>query len=179
VIAANRSVGNAGRALPGRTYRFGWGTGSRKLAGPALPASHLGRVDAVLLTHDHHADNLDDAGRALLPSAGVVVTTRSAVRRLGGHTRGLAPWQRTTLEAPSRPAIEVTGLCCTGRARPASNLHALRLARAVCRDEWHVRFQGGGSAATRFRYPTVQVDFGCLFIHTLLLRGLSLPVDAA
>ena len=32
-------------------------------------------IDAVLLTHDHHGDNLDDAGRALLPSAGAVVTT--------------------------------------------------------------------------------------------------------
>ena len=96
----------------GRTYRFGWGTGSRKLAGPAFPAWQLGRIDAVLLTHDHHADNLDDAGRALLPSAGVVVTTRSAARRLGGTARGLVPWQRTTLEARSLPTIEVTATPC-------------------------------------------------------------------
>ena len=27
-------------------------------------------LDAILLTHDHHDDNLDPAGRALLPSAG-------------------------------------------------------------------------------------------------------------
>ena len=97
---------------PGRTYRFGWGTGSRKLAGPAFPAWQLGRIDAVLLIHDHHADNLDDAGRALLPSAGVVVTTRSAARRLGGTARGLVPWQRTTLEARSLPTIEVTATPC-------------------------------------------------------------------
>lgn len=48
----------------------------------------LGPIDAVLLTHDHHADNLDDLGRALLPAAGVVVTTTSGARRLGGATRG-------------------------------------------------------------------------------------------
>jgi hypothetical protein len=37
---------------PGRKYRFGWGTGSVKLAGPSVPASELGRIDAILFTHD-------------------------------------------------------------------------------------------------------------------------------
>ena len=55
---------------PGRRYRFGWGTSSRKLAGPAVAADDIGPIDAVLLTHDHHADNLDDAGRALLADRG-------------------------------------------------------------------------------------------------------------
>ena len=54
---------------PGRTYAFGWGTRSRKLAGPASRPG-VGPIDAVLLSHDHHADNLDDAGRALLPAPG-------------------------------------------------------------------------------------------------------------
>ena len=35
---------------PGRSYRFGWGTGSRKTAGPAIAPEALGRIDAVLLT---------------------------------------------------------------------------------------------------------------------------------
>jgi len=59
---------------PGQKYSFGWGTGSVKLAGPAVAAGELGRIDAVLLTHDHHDDNLDPAGRALLPSADAIVT---------------------------------------------------------------------------------------------------------
>jgi L-ascorbate metabolism protein UlaG (beta-lactamase superfamily) len=97
---------------PGRRYAFGWGTSSRKLAGPAIAASDIGRIDAVLLTHDHHDDNLDAAGRALLPSAGVVVTTASGARRLGGGARGLTDWQATVLEAPGRPAIDVTATPC-------------------------------------------------------------------
>jgi L-ascorbate metabolism protein UlaG (beta-lactamase superfamily) len=97
---------------PGRSYRFGWGTGSRKLAGPAIPAAELAPIDAVLLSHDHHDDNLDAAGRALLPSAGVVVTTVSGARRLGGAARGLEPWATTRLEAPGRPAIEITATPC-------------------------------------------------------------------
>ena len=97
---------------PGRRYFFGWGTMSRKLVGPAIPAADLGSIDAVLLSHDHHGDNLDPAGRALLPSAGIVVTTVPGAGRLGGSARGLGPWQTTRLEAPGRPAIEITATPC-------------------------------------------------------------------
>ncbi|MBN1092404.1 MBL fold metallo-hydrolase [Blastococcus sp. TML/M2B] len=93
---------------PGRRYAFGWGTSSRKVAGPALPVEQVLPVDAVLLSHDHHADNLDDAGRALLPSAGAVLTTRPGAARLGNGARGLHPWETTELEAPGRPALRVT-----------------------------------------------------------------------
>ena len=55
---------------PGRRYTFGWGSASRKATGPAITAADLGPIDAVLLSHDHHADNLDDSGRAVLPTAG-------------------------------------------------------------------------------------------------------------
>jgi len=96
----------------GGKYRFGWGTGSRKLADPAIAAADLGRVDAVLLSHDHHEDNLDAAGRALLPAAGVVVTTVAGAKRLGGKTRGLENWATTRLEAAGRVPIEVTATPC-------------------------------------------------------------------
>jgi L-ascorbate metabolism protein UlaG (beta-lactamase superfamily) len=97
---------------PGKRYAFGWGTSSRKVAGPALAAADVGRIDAVLLSHDHHDDNLDAAGRELLPSAGAIVTTVSGAGRLGGAARGLAPWAATRLEAPGRPVIEVTATPC-------------------------------------------------------------------
>ena len=93
--------------VPGRRYSFGWGSFSRKLSGPAVPAAELGRLDAILLTHDHHGDNLDAAGRALLPSAGVVITTASGARRLGGDVRGLDPWESTRLDE-----IEITATPC-------------------------------------------------------------------
>jgi L-ascorbate metabolism protein UlaG (beta-lactamase superfamily) len=97
---------------PGRSYRFGWGTGSRKLAGPAVTAEELGPIDAVLLSHDHHDDNLDPAGRALLPSAGSVITTSAGAGRLGGNTVGLSDWQNTALSAPGKPRIDVTATPC-------------------------------------------------------------------
>ncbi len=85
---------------PGRRYHFGWGATSRKLAGPAIAAADVGPLDAILLTHEHHGDNLDPAGRALLPAAGVVVTTVSGARRIGGGARGLAPWESTRIDGP-------------------------------------------------------------------------------
>jgi len=97
---------------PGRTYGFGWGTSSRKLTGPAVTPEAVGPVDLVLVSHDHHGDNLDDAGRGLLASAGVVVTTVAGARRLGGGARGLRPWQETVVEHPDRPALTITATPC-------------------------------------------------------------------
>jgi L-ascorbate metabolism protein UlaG (beta-lactamase superfamily) len=97
---------------PGRKYGFGWGTSSRKTTGPATSIADVAPIDVVLLTHDHHADNLDDAGRAFLPSAGRVLTTRSGAKRLGGNATGLAPWETFRLECPGRPTIEVTATPC-------------------------------------------------------------------
>jgi L-ascorbate metabolism protein UlaG (beta-lactamase superfamily) len=96
----------------GGRYRFGWGTGSTKLAGPAIAAEELGEIDAVLLSHDHHDDNLDAAGRALLPRTGTVLTTEAGARRLGGNARGLAPWTSTELSAGGKPTIAVTATPC-------------------------------------------------------------------
>lgn len=97
---------------PGDRYAFGWGTSSRKLTGPAVSANDLGPIDAVLLTHDHHADNLDVAGRAILADASAIVTTASGARRLGGNARGLAAWQVTKLELPGRPTVEIVATPC-------------------------------------------------------------------
>jgi L-ascorbate metabolism protein UlaG (beta-lactamase superfamily) len=93
---------------PGRRYDFGWGTGSRKLVGPAVEPAAMLPLDGVLLSHDQHADNLDESGRALLSTVPVVVTTASAAARLGGGARGLRPWETTVLEAPGRPRLQVT-----------------------------------------------------------------------
>jgi L-ascorbate metabolism protein UlaG (beta-lactamase superfamily) len=95
----------------GRWYFFGWGTASRKLHGPAVAFAELGPIDAVLLSHDHHQDNLDRAGRELLPQMGTIVTTTAGARGLGDAC-GLAPWSTTVLEGDGRPPIEITATPC-------------------------------------------------------------------
>lgn len=97
---------------PGKRYFFGWGTASKKLQGPAVAPADLGRVDAVLLSHDHHGDNLDPTGRELLPQLGTVITTEPGAKRLGGGARGLAAWATTTLEAPGKPTLTITATPC-------------------------------------------------------------------
>jgi L-ascorbate metabolism protein UlaG (beta-lactamase superfamily) len=95
----------------GGRYRFGWGTGSEKLAGPALAPDALPPLDAILLTHDHHEDNLDAAGRALLPRARDVVVTASGAKRLG-FGRGLVAWEGTRLSQPGKPDLEIIATPC-------------------------------------------------------------------
>jgi L-ascorbate metabolism protein UlaG (beta-lactamase superfamily) len=73
-----------------------------KTNGPALSVQDIGAVDAVLLSHDQHSDNLDHAGRDLLPRAGRVLTTEVGAKRLGGNAQALAPWQSTELSADGR-----------------------------------------------------------------------------
>jgi L-ascorbate metabolism protein UlaG (beta-lactamase superfamily) len=97
---------------PGRRYFFGWGTTSRKLVGPSIPADQLGPVDAVLVSHHHHGDNLDPSARDLLPTWGTTVTTRKGAAKLGGGAVGLAPWETTTLEAPGKETITITATPC-------------------------------------------------------------------
>ncbi|HYH33663.1 MAG TPA: MBL fold metallo-hydrolase [Nocardioides sp.] len=90
----------------GSTYQLGPVT-LRKTQGPALSAEAVGAVDAVLLSHDQHPDNLDDGGRAFLSGTPTVLTTRSGAERLGGTATGLQPG--TSVEVGSGAAtVDVT-----------------------------------------------------------------------
>jgi L-ascorbate metabolism protein UlaG (beta-lactamase superfamily) len=83
-----------------------------------MAVDDLPPLDAVLLTHDHHGDNLDDAGRELLASVGTVLTTRAGARRLGAGpaaldtVQGMRLWDPVRLEASDKPAIEVIATPC-------------------------------------------------------------------
>ena len=80
----------------------------RKTEGPALGPDEIGPIDAVILSHDHHFDNLDRAGREFLARAGLVLTTGDGAERLGGRAVGLEPWETHTLSAPGGGLLRVT-----------------------------------------------------------------------
>ncbi|WP_037623465.1 MBL fold metallo-hydrolase [Streptomyces aureus] len=87
--------------------------GTRKLvktAGPALPAGKVGPVDAVLLSHDQHPDNLDASGRALLEDVPVTLSTASARERIGAPVRALRPWESVELPRPDGGSLRVTAV---------------------------------------------------------------------
>jgi L-ascorbate metabolism protein UlaG (beta-lactamase superfamily) len=78
-----------------------------KTEGPAMPPEWFGDVDAVLISHDDHPDNLDDAGRVFARGAGRVVTVPGAAARLGRGATGLPPWTSTTLPRPDGGEVSV------------------------------------------------------------------------
>jgi L-ascorbate metabolism protein UlaG (beta-lactamase superfamily) len=80
-----------------------------KMEGSALTPQSLGAIDAVLLSHDQHPDNLDTAGRAFLPNAAAVLTTVSGAERLAlPNAVGLAAWQ--SVEIGKEFQVRVTGV---------------------------------------------------------------------
>ncbi|MET7850459.1 MBL fold metallo-hydrolase [Streptomyces avermitilis] len=87
--------------------------GSRKLvktAGPALPPKDLAPVDAVLLSHDQHPDNLDGAGRTYLTEAPLTLSTASAYERIGAPVRALPSWEHIELPRPDGGVLRVTAV---------------------------------------------------------------------
>jgi L-ascorbate metabolism protein UlaG (beta-lactamase superfamily) len=80
-----------------------------KLTGPAIPAAELGSIDVALVSHDEHKDNLDNAGRALLPSIPTVLSTPGAATRIDG-VRGLENWESIDLPRPDGGVIAVTAV---------------------------------------------------------------------
>jgi L-ascorbate metabolism protein UlaG (beta-lactamase superfamily) len=81
-----------------------------KTTGPAIAADELGDIDVVLLSHDHHSDNLDPAGREFLPRARRVLTTVDGAARLDGNAAGLAPWEAIAIEGPDGIGVTVTAV---------------------------------------------------------------------
>jgi L-ascorbate metabolism protein UlaG (beta-lactamase superfamily) len=81
-----------------------------KSTAPAVDVQSIEPIDVVLLSHDHHSDNLDPAGREFLPRAGRVLTTVEGARRIGGNATGLEPWSSVELNRPDGPAVTVTAV---------------------------------------------------------------------
>jgi L-ascorbate metabolism protein UlaG (beta-lactamase superfamily) len=80
----------------------------RKTSTPALAPDQILPIDAVLLSHDQHADNLDHAGKAFLSKAGRTFTTIAGAKRLGGNAEGLAAWETRKLITPDGRSLQVT-----------------------------------------------------------------------
>lgn len=105
---------------PGRVYAFP-AYRLEKLGGTqdrAALAASIGAVDAVLLSHAQHRDNLDEAGRSLLYTAPKAISTvpsaDSLRRRRPADSKtalvGLDEWQSHVLSAPSGEQLRITAV---------------------------------------------------------------------
>ena len=80
-------------------YPIGTRTLTKTAAAAGTPAD-ADRVDAVLLSHDQHPDNLDISGRAFCAAAPLVLCTPTAAHRLGPPARALPAWTHIDLPRP-------------------------------------------------------------------------------
>ncbi|MGX1675896.1 MBL fold metallo-hydrolase [Streptomyces sp. NPDC055400] len=71
-----------------------------KTIAPAVDEDGVGPVDLVLVSHEAHADNLDERGRLFAKTAPMVLTGPAAAERLGPPAAGLAPWASHGLPRP-------------------------------------------------------------------------------
>lgn len=97
-----------------------------KFKPPTVTVDHIGHIDHVLLSHDHHLDNLDHLGMQLLTKVDSVITTTQGADRLnnqgarpgdapapkGIHATPLDTWQ--TIELPTKDGriLTITGTPC-------------------------------------------------------------------
>jgi L-ascorbate metabolism protein UlaG (beta-lactamase superfamily) len=90
--------------------------------GPGLQLSQLPPIDAVLLSHEDHPDNLDDFGRNLL-NGRRVFTTQDGAKNLAPRPGvvGMSPWETKPLvingkryEVTATPCVHMPGGECTG-----------------------------------------------------------------
>lgn len=157
---------------PGLDYGY-----LRKHRGPAVGLTDVGEVDAVLVSHDLHPDNLDHAGRELARAAQLVLTCPTAAARLGSPAEGRAAWEcwevggLTITAVPARhgPAdgevddngfvnCEVTGFVVQSFGEPTTYISGDNASLALVRDlrdrfgaiECAVLFAGAASVPAKF-----------------------------
>jgi len=81
----------------------------KKTTGPAVAPESIGHVDLVLLSHDHHWDNFDHAGRTFSTErADHTITTSEGAKRVGGNSVGLGVWETYELKRDRGPNLVVT-----------------------------------------------------------------------
>lgn len=98
---------------------------SKKYVDPALSTDEIGKVDLVLLSHDHHSDNLDKKGKAFIKTVKTVLSTKDAVKRLkNDNTIGLDNWDEYTIETEKVKQLKITAI-------PAQHTNIKRLDKVM------------------------------------------------
>lgn len=109
-------------APPGTTWDMGGGNMLKNAETPALKLEDLPPIDAILLSHEDHPDNLDELGRRLLDGRHVF-TTMDGAKNLAPRpaVRGMKPWETTSVslggkefEITATPCQHLPGGECTG-----------------------------------------------------------------
>lgn len=92
-----------------RDYSFGHlGIGATRRKGPALKPDAIPELDAMLLSHTHHLDNLDEGGRSLFPRARRLITNNYDEGFVNEKAIRLPRGESTTIEGQQGEVITIT-----------------------------------------------------------------------
>jgi L-ascorbate metabolism protein UlaG (beta-lactamase superfamily) len=83
-----------------------------KLTDPSAGVDKIGKIDFVLLSHDHHFDNLDRLGLEFLASVDKVYTTPIGAERLGANSIGIKNWETIEVATKDGRILTITGTPC-------------------------------------------------------------------
>ncbi|OQP63751.1 hypothetical protein A3860_22690 [Niastella vici] len=84
-----------------------------KTGSPKLQPADIGPVDLVLLSHDQHKDNLDNAGREFIKTVKQVISTPGAVERLAqDNVTALNEWESIDIATTKIPGLRITATPC-------------------------------------------------------------------
>ena len=156
-----------------------------KLNNPAITVDKIGKIDFVLLSHDHHFDNLDNEGRKLLSSVNKVFTTSLGAERLGANAIGLNNWE--TIEVPTKDnrVLTITGTPCRhgpidGDRGPVTGFvlnfkNETQGAVYITGDT--VWYEGVEEVAKRFDVRTVVLFMGAAVVKKVGPAHLTMTVD--
>lgn len=91
-----------------------------KVMGPPIPVDKIGVIDAVLLSHAQHLDNLDHEGRRLLAKVGTTITTPASAKMNlpGKNVKGLATWESTELTNAAGERLKITATPAVHTSNP-------------------------------------------------------------
>lgn len=91
-----------------RSYQLGPAAHATRYVGPAVDPQSLRPLNAALVSHAHHLDNLDESGHEFLSRVPSIITGTNSSERAGPNAIRLPVWQSTTLTGPDNFTVKIT-----------------------------------------------------------------------
>jgi L-ascorbate metabolism protein UlaG (beta-lactamase superfamily) len=161
--------------------------GTRTLTKTAPATGEPGPIDVVLLSHDQHPDNLDNAGRAFTATVPLVLCTPVTAERLAGAAHGLPEWTHIDLPRPDGAgSLRITAVPAQHGPDGTTHLTGPVTGFIASGEGLPTVYVSGDNASIRVveeiaaRFPSI--DIALLFggrARTPLLGDANLTLDAA
>lgn len=153
------------------TYQAGPVTAT-KLTGPVTAPEELDPVDVVLVSHEHHIDNLDRSGREYARRAPRVFTTSAGAPNLGPHATGLRPFEYAEVGA-----VRVTAVPALHGSPEIGLGNGPVIGFVLEADGWPTIYVSGDNASLDVvavvaeRFPTIEIAILNLGAAWIAVRG--------